>query len=247
MERIQALIDRLYQQKTENSNAAQLLLTVELLRSELMQLRQKNGTLGTAKVAVTLPVNMNFSEEEIRTATAEIREAVKEEPVVEIKKPVAEPVQATSPYELRKPQAEEKKEPLPQYSQEQLNPAFSLSEEIPTLQTARRELHEVISEKKESLNDKLKQEKKELAHKLKDSPIRDLRKAIGINDRFSFINELFRGDEASYERSIKTINSFNIYSEAEFWMNRELKLKMNWNEDQENVQHFYDLVRRRFS
>ena len=84
-------------------------------------------------------------------------------------------------------------------------------------------------------------------HVLKDSPIRDLRKAIGINDRFVFINELFRGDEAMYERCIKTINSFNIYAEAEYWMNRELMVKLGWDNERESVKHFYQLVKRRFS
>ena len=46
-------------------------------------------------------------------------------------------------------------------------------------------------------------DKKELGSILKESPVKDLRKAIGINDRFVFINELFRGDEDMYERSIK--------------------------------------------
>ena len=48
---------------------------------------------------------------------------------------------------------------------------------------------------------------------------------------FLFINDLFRGDEAMYERSIKTINSFNIYPEAEYWISRELKVKLGWNND----------------
>ena len=74
-----------------------------------------------------------------------------------------------------------------------------------------------------------------------------MRKAIGVNDRFTFVNELFRGDDAMYERSLKTINSFNIYSEAEYWMNRELKFKLGWNDSNEVAKHFYDLVRRRFS
>ena len=82
---------------------------------------------------------------------------------------------------------------------------------------------------KESLNDRLKEEKIELAHVLKDTPIKDLRKGIGINDRFTFVNELFRGDEAMYERSIKTINAFNILSEAEYWIYRELSFKFAWN------------------
>ncbi len=82
---------------------------------------------------------------------------------------------------------------------------------------------------------------------LKETPVKDLRKAIGINDRFLFINDLFRGDEAMYERSIKTINSFNIYAEAEYWISRELKIKLGWDNEKESVKHFDQLVKRRFS
>ncbi|MES1198276.1 MAG: hypothetical protein ABUL41_03270 [Chitinophagaceae bacterium] len=82
---------------------------------------------------------------------------------------------------------------------------------------------------------------------LKETPVKDLRKAIGINDRFLFINDLFRGDESMYERSIKTINSFNIFPEAEYWINRELKVKMGWDNNHSTVQHFDQLVKRRFS
>ncbi len=121
--------------------------------------------------------------------------------------------------------------------------------EAPTLTqyANRNEVHHAISGVKESLNERLKEEKTEVAHRLKDTPIKDLRKAIGINDRFVFVKELFRGDEAGYERSIKTINGFNIYSEADYWMARELRLKLAWADDNENVKHFYSLVRRRFS
>jgi hypothetical protein len=99
----------------------------------------------------------------------------------------------------------------------------------------------------QELNDKLKQGKTELLEILKETPIKDLRKAIGINDRFLFIDELFRGDEAMYERSIKTINGFNIYPEAEYWISRELKVKLGWNNDSKAVQHFDQIVKRRFS
>ena len=75
----------------------------------------------------------------------------------------------------------------------------------------------------------------------------DLKKAIGINDRFFFINELFKGDEVMYERSIKTINGFSIYPEAEYWIRRELKLKLGWNERLDAVKQFDQLVKRRFS
>jgi hypothetical protein len=62
-----------------------------------------------------------------------------------------------------------------------------------------------------------------------------------------FISELFRGDEAMYERSIKTINGFRILPEAEYWMQRELKVKLGWDENREATRHFYQLVKRRFS
>jgi hypothetical protein len=257
MEKIQALIDKLYQQKQQNSNPAQLLFTVQLLQTELLKLQQKNGTLGTAKVAVTLPVNMNFSEEVIKTAIAE----EKEEPVIEpvlSKSQIEEPVQQ-SPYQqkeysLRRPVITDEvpEEPVSRYapqSQQVLNPAFSSLVEAPTLTQyqSKREVNEAIAEKKESLNDRLKQEKTEVAHALKETPIKDLRKGVGINDRFTFVRELFRGDDAFYERSIKTINGFHIFSEAEYWINRELKYKIGWDEDKEIVKHFYQLVRRRFS
>jgi hypothetical protein len=86
-----------------------------------------------------------------------------------------------------------------------------------------------------------------LSAKLNDSPVRDLRKAVGINDRYLFISELFRGDETMYERSIKTINNFSIFQEAFYWMERELKLKLAWDQEKYSTQLFYQLVRRRFS
>jgi len=99
------------------------------------------------------------------------------------------------------------------------------------------------------LNDKLKSAtpQMEIGHTLKEGPVKDLRRAIGINDRYLFIKELFRGDEIMYERSIKTINGFNIYGEAEFWIKRELKLKLAWRDDSEAVQIFDQLIKRRFS
>ncbi|WP_447641879.1 MULTISPECIES: hypothetical protein [Chitinophagaceae] len=78
-------------------------------------------------------------------------------------------------------------------------------------------------------------------------PIKDLKKAISISDRYLFINELFRGEESAYERSIKTINNFNVYQEARYWIDRELKVKLGWNDKNPTVRQFDALVQRRFS
>ena len=143
-----------------------------------------------------------------------------------------------------------KEEPRPSYVAQQIfNSAFESTVDVPTLSQygAVAEVHEKIAEKKESLNDRLKREQTEVAQLLKETPIKDLRKGIGINDRFVFVRELFRGDDAMYERSVKTINNFNIYSEAEYWIARELKHKLGWDDRNDTVAYFYQLVRRRFS
>ena len=109
------------------------------------------------------------------------------------------------------------------------------------------EINESVAVNIVSLNDKLKQSKIDLGDTLTEAPIKDLRKAISLNDQFLFINELFRGDEIAYERSIKTINSFSIFAEAEYWIQRELMVKNGWRADNEMVAQFYQLVKRRFS
>jgi hypothetical protein len=268
MERFLALIDKLYQQKEQGASNAQLLATVQLLQAELLKNNTNNGSLGTSKVAVTMPMNWNFTqenitpetraEEPIQTSSPSIEEIPVQELTasladlahVEIKKEELD--YAPRPYILAKPAVEEKtvatQEQKQAPAQRSFFPAWEDTDEAPTLsQHQAREVHELISDVQESLNDRLKEEKVELAHRLKDTPIKDLRKGIGINDRFSFVSELFRGDEAMYERSIKTINGFNIFSEAEYWMSRELKLKLGWDEEREIVRHFYQIVRRRFS
>jgi hypothetical protein len=119
---------------------------------------------------------------------------------------------------------------------------------VPEKTNGKKEINDMVGEGPASLNDKLKEEKKEVSEKLGEgSAIKDLKKAISINDRFIFIQELFRGDEAMYERSIKTINNFGVYTEAQYWIERELKIKLGWDNERPATKEFYALVKRRFS
>jgi hypothetical protein len=109
------------------------------------------------------------------------------------------------------------------------------------------ELNDLIVDDAPSIHDQLKQQESNISTGFQETPIRDLKKAIGINDRYLFINELFRGDETMYERSLKTINGFAIFPEAQYWIQRELKVKLGWNDRSEAVDHFHQLVKRRFA
>jgi hypothetical protein len=158
------------------------------------------------------------------------------------------PAQAAAPAPLRQAAAAPREADPPKYNP--IREVPTLTHQIP--QEARgKELNEVIAvEAPRSLNDTWKEqqpEKKEVSAKLTDTPVKDLRKAVGINDRYLFISELFRGDETMYERSIKTINNFSIFQEAYYWMERELKLKLAWDQEKHSTQLFYQLVRRRFA
>ena len=96
-----------------------------------------------------------------------------------------------------------------------------------------------------NFNEKIEQ--KEVKDHLILESIKDLRSAIGINDKFQFIQELFGGDEKSFEVAIKTINAFKIFPEAQFYIKRELREKNNWDEENVVVKQFDQLVKRRFS
>jgi hypothetical protein len=223
MERLQELISKLKEQFEQNAPASQLLLTTQLIQSELFRLNQQsNSVLGTAKVAVVMPAAMRInvaekSPEEIPLAT------VKEE----------------------KPRVQA----VPVSLQPDDHWKYNAMAEIPTLAQHQpaKELNDSIGNVSVSLNEKLKADTKELASSLKHSPVQDLKRAIGINDRYVFISELFRGDEAMYERSIKTINGFRVLNEADYWIERELKVKLGWDNDKPATYHFYEVVKRRFS
>lgn len=90
-------------------------------------------------------------------------------------------------------------------------------------------------------------EKTEVKDHITLEPIKNLAAAIGINDKFLFIETLFLGDEKGFEESIKTINAFKIFQEAQFWIKQELRIKNNWDEASPIVHQFDQLVKRRFS
>ena len=222
MERLADLISKLKEQFEQNADPSQLLIITQSIEAELAQrLAPARTALGSSKVSVVMPAGRN-----VHNTYTEL---------------------PPEPKQMEIPTKQPEKNP-PVKKLESKNWLFDPMTEIPTLaHQPGKELNEIIGANESSLNDKLKESVVEIGHKLTDSPIRDLKKAIGVNDRYLFINELFRGDEVMYERSLKTINSFRMFPEAEYWIERELKVKLGWEEHKATTKHFYQLIRRRFS
>ncbi|MBS1600666.1 MAG: hypothetical protein JST75_20755 [Bacteroidetes bacterium] len=223
MERLEYLIGKLKEQFEQNADPLQMLLTVKSIEAELssQQVPASSSGRSSTKIAVVMPSALKYTP--------------------------AESSPVSVPSESKKIIEPEKEPAYSRPKQHEWIPDPLI--DIPTLshQPLARELNDVIGHNGSSLNDQLKEDVLELAAALKDSPVRELKKAIGVNDRYVFINELFRGDEAMYERSIKTINNFRILPEAEYWMERELKIKLGWDDSREITRQFYQLVKRRFS
>lgn len=235
MERVGTLINKLKEQFEQEADATTLLMNTRLLLAELQTQLQQHPAPLKGKVSVVMPgyfernqtktsvsQNQNLPEEPVVTATTGSEDTISNEP--------------TTPADKQWP--------------------LHMPEEIPTLVHQASvpgkeifELNEILVAKYEQpeINERLREEKTEVATALQAAPVRDLKKAVGINDRYLFVNELFRGDESMYERSMKTINSFTIYPEAQYWIERELKVKMGWDDRCETVKLFDQLVRRRFA
>ncbi len=90
-------------------------------------------------------------------------------------------------------------------------------------------------------------EDKSIGEKLQQHPVSDLKKSIGINEKFSFINELFDGDSESYNAAIDQLNKSVSISEAMEILSTGLAQKHNWTASGESYQQLKKLVERRFT
>lgn len=84
--------------------------------------------------------------------------------------------------------------------------------------------------------------KVDMSTRLQNKPIGDLGKAIGINDKFLFIKELFDGDSARYSETLIHLNSFSDLNDAIIF----LQDNFQWTDNNEYAAKFIDLVRRKF-
>ena len=217
MDSVKALVEKLSEQLRQNEDKTRLIITAQQILTEL----------GGAVVAKPLP--QNIYQETTMVAPAE--EVVIQTQISQELAPVSNTVQELeTPVEVIDENLVANIVEAPVVEISQVNLAEVKTEPIL-----------VASEKIE-----IKEVKEEKDHLVLE-PIKDLRSAIGINDKFQFIQELFGGDEKSFEVGIKTINAFKIFPEAQFYIKRELREKNNWDEESNVVKQFDQLIKRRFS
>ncbi len=88
----------------------------------------------------------------------------------------------------------------------------------------------------------------DLAEKLSESPISNLAKSLGVNEKLFYIKELFGGNAAKFNESISFFNDAGLFDKARLFMEYNLIEQFDWlNKDKKaNAKEFIKTVRRRY-
>jgi hypothetical protein len=95
--------------------------------------------------------------------------------------------------------------------------------------------------KDRSLNDLITDDSVKLEHKLSNMPVSSLQSAIGINDRFQYIRELFDGNSELYNETVTKLDSLNEIKDAVVYLQNNFK----WKKTEISLK-FVNLLKRRF-
>ena len=95
--------------------------------------------------------------------------------------------------------------------------------------------------KEKSVNDSMSFDSSKLEHKLSNRPVDSLQSAIGINDRFQYIRELFEGSADNFVKTVADLDSMEDIKDAVDYLQTNFKWKKN-----ETSLKFVNLIKRRF-
>ncbi|HEC43230.1 MAG TPA: hypothetical protein ENI20_10415 [Bacteroides sp.] len=95
---------------------------------------------------------------------------------------------------------------------------------------------------KKFINESLAGNKQDVGSKIQSTPINNIGSALGINDRFKLINDLFKGDKDSFQNTIGVLDGASNFNEAFNY----ITTSFDWDMEEDSVQLLLELVRRKF-
>lgn len=104
-------------------------------------------------------------------------------------------------------------------------------------------LGEVINHDVQTLADTLEAPRDMAAELKRREPVTDLERAIGINDKFLLIRDLFNGDAAAYEAAIQTFNGFDDLDDCMI----HIAENYVWNPNSDGAKLMMELLERKFA
>ncbi|MDQ3292506.1 MAG: hypothetical protein M3Q05_14560 [Bacteroidota bacterium] len=99
-----------------------------------------------------------------------------------------------------------------------------------------------------TLNEKfVKPEVPNIANNQMSKKIESLKDSISINQRFSFINELFNGENVEYYQAIQALDKFEDAASAKNFVTQDLASRYNWIRKEEHINKLLRLIDRKFA
>jgi len=99
-----------------------------------------------------------------------------------------------------------------------------------------------------TLNDILRQnELKTIADQISKSKIEHIRSAISLNQKFQFVNNLFKGIPSDYESALDDIDRCSSFGEAMNLLDKNYAARLYWDYNNMEVKEFIEIVERKFS
>jgi len=178
-------------------------------------------------------------------------------------KPVAAPEETPAPVETPVPEPEavvetpvaapEKPAEMPEIRETPVVPQPATEEDdnesgfeeitLESVAPAATVLGDVINHDVQTLADTLAAPRDRASELRRSEPVTDLRKAIGINDKFLLIRDLFGGDGEAYEQAIGTLNDCADFDDCMIYIAENYA----WNPNSDGVKLLMELLERKFA
>jgi hypothetical protein len=190
---------------------------INILELHIKRLKNKSGEVHEIDIDLMAEKLKDLYSMVIELETGKaIQEITEEEPIVE-----PEPDPVPSPQDL---------EPVPE------------TEETPKAKTTA----DLFSGTTTIADSFQSQEDRSIAARVSPQSVDDLKMAIGINDKFLFINELFKGSPSDYNAAIDKLNSAPAMTEAETTI-MEYRSQFDWSDNSEAYNRLKKIVQAKFN
>lgn len=219
-------------------------ISTEEISESPVRMKQEETEVVVLNEAIPATVQESGTEISIPEPEREIIEEVKVAEQVITPEPVIEkePERVAPPEPIATPVVEPKTVNAP------IPPVTEIKTVVPPA-SEKKPVQKPETPEHESLNDRLSKNKQpavNLIEKSKETPIKDITKAISIGKKFEFINALFDGNSEAYKACLQRVqNSENIQEAYEFLEN-EIVNTYHWEENEKLAEEFFSLTRRRF-
>jgi hypothetical protein len=255
----------------------QIALLLETLQEQYLLIKNGEGKIPQIELDILLNNTRKFYEallqlNKINSSATEIENIAEEKKIEEVKADMqmgasekieiiadltsAQEEQKTAPEIIQEIKTEEAPEkitaPVDQKIMDERTNAINKTSKTVSKSGSLFEEEPVVANKFESqqtIHDKIAKSKEEKSwhEKLQSQPVTDLKKSIGINEKFKFVNELFDGHLQDYNESIDFLNNCKTVNEAQNFIDDTLIPKFNWKKDSAVYQSLQSLIERKFN